>query len=195
MTIDVRRKYLKKLQPRYLAAVRAEKSRLLTEMALVTQLHRKSLVQLLNQHSLEHSRHVNRRSRHYGLAVEQAVAIVWESVDYLCAERIQPALLPTAQHLARFGKLQLTPDLEAQLAQISVSTLQRLLDGSVDRPLIPERAGTGEPAAPGAPDAAPPLGDGRARTLRGGSGPSCRGKHSGGVWPYPVTDRCGDRLE
>ena len=137
MTIDVRRKYLKKLRPRYLAVNRAEKSRLLTEMALVTQLHRTSLVQLLNQHS----RHVNRRSRYYGLAVEQAVAIVWESVDYLCAEQIQPALLPTAQHLARFDKLQLTPDLEAQLAQISVSTLQRLLDGSVDRPATYPRKG------------------------------------------------------
>ena len=137
MTIDVRRKYLKKLQPRYLVADRAEKSRLLTEMALVTQLHRTSLVQLLKQHS----RHVNRRSRYYGLAVEQAVAIVWESVDYLCAEQIQPALLPTAQHLARFDKLQLTPDLEAQLAQISVSTLQRLLDGSVDRPATYPRKG------------------------------------------------------
>ena len=133
MTIDVRRKYLKKLRPRYLAADRAEKGRLLTEMALVTRLHRKSLVRLLNQHSLERPRRVNRRSRHDGLAVEQAVAIVWESVDYLCAEWLQPALLPTAQHLARFDELQLTPDLEAQLAQISVSTLQRLL-GRLRRP-------------------------------------------------------------
>ena len=133
MTIDVRRKYLKKLRPRYLAADRAEKGRLLTDMALVTRLHRKSLVRLLNQHSLERPRRVNRRSRHDGLAVEQALAIVWESVDYLCAEWLQPALLPTAQHLARFDELQLTPDLEAQLAQISVSTLQRLL-GRLRRP-------------------------------------------------------------
>ena len=128
-----RRKYLKKLRPRYLAADRAEKGRLLTEMALVTGLHRKSLVRLLNQHSRERPRRVNRRSQHDGLAVEQAVAIVWESVDYLCAEWLQPALLPTAQHLARFDELQLTPDLEAQLAQISVSTLQRLL-GRLRRP-------------------------------------------------------------
>jgi len=133
MTIDERRKYLKKLRPRYVAADRAEKGRLLTEMALVTGLHRKSFVRLLNQRSLERSRQGNRRSRHYGLAVEQVVAIVWESVDYLCAERLQPALLPTAQHLARFGELQLTPELEAQLAQISVATLQRLL-GRLRRP-------------------------------------------------------------
>jgi hypothetical protein len=52
-TIDEQRKYLKKLRPRYLAPDRAEKGRLLTEMALVTRLHRKSLVRLLNQHSLE----------------------------------------------------------------------------------------------------------------------------------------------
>jgi hypothetical protein len=133
MTIDERRKYLKKLRPRYVAADRAEKGRLLTEMALVTGLHRKSLVRLLNQRSRERSRRVNRRRRHSGLAVEQVVAIVWESVDYLCAERLQPALLPTAQHLAHFGELQLTPELEAQLAQISVSTLQRLL-GRLRRP-------------------------------------------------------------
>jgi hypothetical protein len=133
MTIDERRKYLKKLRPRYVAADRAEKGRLLTEMALVTGLHRKSLVRLLNQRSLDRSRRVNRRSRHYGLAVEQVVAIVWESVDYVCAERLQPALLPTAQHLARFGELRLTPELEAQLARISISTLQRLL-GRLRRP-------------------------------------------------------------
>ena len=54
---------------------------------------------------------------------------------------LQPALWPTAQHLARFGELQLTPDLEAQLAQISVSTLQRLLHGSVDRPAAYPRKG------------------------------------------------------
>lgn len=53
MTIDEPSKYLKKLRPRYLAPDRAEKGWLLTEMALVTRLHRKSLVRLLNQHSLE----------------------------------------------------------------------------------------------------------------------------------------------
>jgi transposase InsO family protein len=48
-------------------------------------------------------------------------------LDYICAERLTPALLPTARHLAQFGECQLTPQLEADLATISRATVQRLL--------------------------------------------------------------------
>ena len=47
LTIDERRKYLRRVQPRYLAADRAGRGALLTEMAQVTGLHRKSLTRLL----------------------------------------------------------------------------------------------------------------------------------------------------
>mgnify|MGYP002778780570 FL=1 len=140
MTIDERRKYLKKLQPRYWAASRCEKGRLLTEMELVTGLHRKSLVRLLGQPSLERRRRTTRRQRTYGLAVEQVIAVVWESLDYVCAERLRPSLLATAQHLARFGELSVSAQVEAQLATISLATLQRLLT-RIGRPVtrLPQR--------------------------------------------------------
>lgn len=127
MTIDERRKYLKKQWTRYRVADRTEKSRLLTEMEAVTGLHRKSLVRLLNQPSLARRPAANCRGRTYGPEVERVIVVVWESLDYLCAERVQPQLLPTAQHLAQFGEVHLTPHLETQLAQISVATVQRLL--------------------------------------------------------------------
>jgi hypothetical protein len=128
MTIDERRKYLVKMLPRYRAADRAEKGRLLTEMELVTGLHRKSLVRLLTQPSLARSARPRRpRGRAYGGDVEHVVAVVWESLDYVCAERLQPALLATARHLATCGELGLTPALEAQLSQISRATVQRIL--------------------------------------------------------------------
>ena len=127
MTIDERRKYLKKQWTRYRIADRTEKSRLLSEMEAVTGLHRKSLVRLLNQPSLARQPAANRRGRTYGPDVERVIVVVWESLDYICAERLQPQVRATAQHLARFGEVWLTPDLEAQLAQISVATVQRLL--------------------------------------------------------------------
>jgi hypothetical protein len=40
---------------------------------------------------------------------------MWESLDSLCAERVAPTPLSTAQHLARFGVLQLSSEVEAQL--------------------------------------------------------------------------------
>ncbi len=63
----------------------------------------------------------------YGPKVEYAVWIVWESLDYICAERLHPQLLPTARHLSGFGELVLTPDTEAQLEQMSQATLGRMM--------------------------------------------------------------------
>lgn len=127
MTIDERRKYLKRQWTRYRTANRAEKGRLLSEMEVVTGLHRKSLVRLLNQPSLARRRSVHRRGRIYGLDVERVIVVVWESLDYVCAERLQPVLLCTARHLAQWGEVQLTPQIEEQLGLISVATVQRFL--------------------------------------------------------------------
>ncbi|HVC77591.1 MAG TPA: hypothetical protein VND96_13855 [Candidatus Micrarchaeaceae archaeon] len=127
MTIAERRKYLKKQRTRYRRANRAEKGRLLSEMETVTGLHRKSLVRLLNQENLSRQPARTRRGRTYGAEVEQVIVVVWESLDYVCADRVQPQLLATAQHLAGFGEVHLTPQIEAQLERISVATVQRLL--------------------------------------------------------------------
>lgn len=127
MTIDERRKYLKKQTPRYWAANRTEKGRLLGEMEAVTGLHRKSLLRLLHQPSLERSRSTARRRRSYGLEVEQVVAVVWKSVDYVCAERLQPILRSSAEHLASFNACPLTPAVATQLDTISIATLGRML--------------------------------------------------------------------
>lgn len=48
MTLNERRKYLKRMKPRYLKAKRRERSQLLSEMEQVTGLHRKSLTRLLH---------------------------------------------------------------------------------------------------------------------------------------------------
>ena len=127
MTVTERRKYLKKMNPLYLKAQRSEQSRLLTEMEQVTGLHRKSLLRLLHASTLERKKREKGRGRTYGLAAEQAILVVWESLDYLCAERLTPALLSTAQHLARFGVLHLSQEVEGQLAQISEATVTRIL--------------------------------------------------------------------
>jgi hypothetical protein len=141
MTIDERRKYLAKMAPRYREAGRQEQSRLLTEMETVTGMHRKSLLRLLHANSLERAeRQQVRRGRHYGAATEDVIRVVWESLDYVCAERLTPSLLPTAQHLATFDELRLTEEIEQQLGQISRATVGRLLGRfRQDTPRLPRR--------------------------------------------------------
>jgi hypothetical protein len=105
MTVNERRKYLKLMKPLYQQAKRPERSRLLGEMQEVTGLHRKSLLRLVHAKSLARKKRTTPRKRTYGLAVEQVILLVWESLDYVCAERLTPVLLATAQHLARFGSV------------------------------------------------------------------------------------------
>ena len=125
MTLIERRKYLMKMQRRYRTADRRERKQLLTEMEAVTSMHRKSLTRLMAQQSLTRMRRRTERSAVYGPEVRRIVRIVWESLDCICAERLTPQLLATAQHLARFAELTLTPEMERLLAQISEATVAR----------------------------------------------------------------------
>jgi hypothetical protein len=127
MTIDERRKYVKLMAPRYQTAKRTERSQLLSEMEQVSKLHRKHLIRLLNGQSLERKKRSTPRSRTYGVEVERVVLRVWESLDYICAERLTPSLLRMAKHLASCGALVLTVEVESQLATISCATVQRML--------------------------------------------------------------------
>ncbi len=156
MSLNERRKYLKKMWPRYTQADKKERNTLLTEMEAVTGMHRKSLTRLMKGSSrgaLERKKSNTHRSVTYGKEVQAVVGVVWESLDYICAERLQPQLLSTARHLAHFGELErvgvvLTPELEEQLAQVSRATVQRMTTklrrlGRADAPLPrrgPERA-------------------------------------------------------
>jgi len=141
MTVDERRKYLRLVTPRYAKASRSERSGLLTEMGAVTGLHRKSLLRLLHGPTLERAPRGPRfRRRRYGAVVADVVRVVWESLDYVCAERLTPALLPTAQQLARWEELVLTDEVAARLATMSRATVQRLLQRlQRDRPKLPRR--------------------------------------------------------
>src|SRR5919107_801408 len=127
MTVDERRKCLKRMQGRYVGGTREERSRLLDELVVLTGLHRKSVVRLLKGPSLARQPRRRQRSREYGAPVDDALRVIWESLDYICAERLTPALVSTAEQLARHGELEVTSEVLEQLGRISVASVQRRL--------------------------------------------------------------------
>jgi hypothetical protein len=135
MTIDERRKYLQMMRKRYVATKnKSERGRLLDEMQAVSGLERKGLIRLMKR-PLTRRRRRHQRGKQYGPAVDQALRVIAESLDYVCAERLTPRLVWMAEQLARHAELESTPELLAQLASISVSTVQRHLQAVVrDRP-------------------------------------------------------------
>ena len=141
MTIDERYKYLRLMQERYWAESKGERSRLLDEMGEVTELHRKSLIRLMRG-GLERKRRRRQRGRTYGAEVDDALRVISESMDHICAERLQPNLVWLAEHLAQHGELVVNQQLLGQLEKISISTVRRILQRvSQDEPrLVRNRA-------------------------------------------------------
>lgn len=139
MTVDERYKYLRRMQTRYQKATRQERSQLLDEMEQVTDLHRKSLIRHMNG-TIERRPRRKQRGRIYGPDIDDALRVIAETHDYICAERLTPNLAQMAQQLARHGELRTTPELLAQLDGISISTVRRILSRiRQDEPRLPRR--------------------------------------------------------
>jgi len=125
MNIDERRKYIHKMWGRYREANKTEKGKLLDEIEAVVGMHRKAIIRIMNGR-LSRKKRSRERDQEYGVEVSDAVRVVARSLDYPCAERLQPNLVWMAQHLGRHGELQVGQATLEKLARISVSTLKRI---------------------------------------------------------------------
>jgi hypothetical protein len=139
MTIDERYKYLRVMKRRYDKASQKEKGQLLDEMEAVTDLHRKSLIRLMTS-KLERRPRSQERGKIYGPEVDDALRVIDESFDYICAERLTPNLVWMANLLDNHGELAATPVLLDQFGRISVSTVGRRLSRiRQDLPRLPRK--------------------------------------------------------
>jgi hypothetical protein len=126
MTINERRKYIHKMWGRYRLAQKKGKGKLLDEIEAVTGMHRKAIIRLLNGR-LSRKKRQRERGREYGVEVSDAVRVIARSLDYPCAERLQPNLVWLAEQLGRHGELRVGAATLEKLARVSISTVKRIL--------------------------------------------------------------------
>ena len=146
MTIDERYKYLRIRQKTYGKAGRLERTGMLDEMEQVTALNRKTLIRHMHGR-IERQRRKGQRGKVYGSAVDDALRVISESHDYICAERLTLNLVGMAQHLAAHQELTLNATLLEQLRRISISTVKRKLRcfARLDQWRLPRRQGPKPP--------------------------------------------------
>lgn len=119
--------YAAALRPRYRAATKGAKKKILDEFCQTTGMHRKAAIRLLGRPT---SRVVGvRRGRplRYGLEVATVLVNLWKVGDRMCGKllaAVTPDLLTT---LERHGELTVSPDVRELLLAISPSTIDRLL--------------------------------------------------------------------
>ncbi len=119
--------YAQALRPRYRKASKEEKSKMLNEFTMVTGLHRKAAIRLLNRVRQLTTGKRRGRQRKYGSEVAEALKVVWEASDRLCSKRLQPFLQEMVRVLRRHGEKRIDASIETQLCQMSPSTIDRLL--------------------------------------------------------------------
>jgi len=119
--------YVEALRGRYFRASKEEKGKMLDEFIRVTGFHRKAAIRLLNRVSRPTLGKRRGRKRKYGSEVAEALKEVWEASDRLCSQRLKPFIPEMVKVLRRHGEQCIDTSLEAQLCQISRSTIDRLL--------------------------------------------------------------------
>jgi len=128
MSMRTRKEYVARMRERYIATKgKAAKTRLLDELVEVTGYNRKYAIRLLSKKAWPAVVKPRRRRRRLYDECMPVVALVWEALDYCCAERLHPRLLPVAEQLSRHHIVYLTPEIAHQLSSISRATLGRRL--------------------------------------------------------------------
>jgi hypothetical protein len=117
--------YAATLAPRYRAARRGEKGRILDEFCATTGMHRKAAIRLLGWAG---PKAVTRsRKRVYGPAVGEALRYLWEVGDRMCGKLLVAAIPNLLTALERHGEMGVSPEVRTALLAISPATVDRLL--------------------------------------------------------------------
>ena len=130
MTRGSIREYSKAVRRRYLQGTKGEKGRILDEFTKVIGCHRKVAIRLLRRGNQPRGNKKRGRPRQYGVAVAEALRVVWEATDRLCSKRLHPflpELVSAWGGLRRHSERAMTAEIEAQLCRMSPSTIDRLL--------------------------------------------------------------------
>ena len=128
MDINERFKLYRKCQRQYRKAKRPERTALLDHWAPLLGVHRHSLLRRLNGSCERRPRRVQ-REREYGPKVGDALRVISEAHNTICAELLQPNLVSMAETLAQHSEMELTDELREKVERVSISTVQRRLKG------------------------------------------------------------------
>lgn len=134
MDMHTRHQLTVQVLQRYLKANKEEKGRILDEYCANTEYGRKYAIEKLRKYQLVPSMqerkpgtHTRKRSKIYDMAAEEALHIIWDAYDNICAERLHPHLGLRIDKLIRCNELRINAATDRKLHAISLGTLKMLL--------------------------------------------------------------------
>lgn len=126
ISMQTRKELTAALRTRYKAGSRGEKTRILDEFVKTTGYHRKHALRLMSNEPTPRPR--VEPERIYGVAVREALTLVWEAGDRMCGKRLKAALPSLVASLEGHGHLMLDCAVRQRLLAVSPATIDRLLE-------------------------------------------------------------------
>ncbi|HTK11371.1 MAG TPA: hypothetical protein VL485_29645 [Ktedonobacteraceae bacterium] len=123
---QARRVLLQQVAPAYHRSSGSQKQEILEEFVAVTGYARKYAQWLLN-HVEEVFATPTELRRRYGPEVEEALVLVWKTLNRICAKRLIPFLPDLLETLEEEGHIQLRKEHQSLLLSMSAATADRLL--------------------------------------------------------------------
>jgi hypothetical protein len=130
LSVASRRELIEAVAMRYQSGTRSEKESILDEFTQVTGFHRKHAIRALNREACKGTslgRDGGGRARIYDEAVREALIVVWEAGDRICAKRLKQILAVLVASLEQHGHLKLDAEVRQRLLAMSAATMDRLL--------------------------------------------------------------------
>jgi len=142
MTMTTKQEVLKDKLADYLAADKAGKGKILTQLEETIHMNRQAIIRRLNQLAVRDPGWVKKhsgRKEQYGPRVTEALKEIWELADHICAERLHPQLTELVAVLKRCKEWTYPDDTTNLLLAMSLGTVKDRIESF---PKIP-RGGTG----------------------------------------------------
>jgi hypothetical protein len=119
--------YAAGLRPRYRAARKGVKKKILDEFCQTTGMHRKAAIRLLARPRPRLGVVSRGRPRRYGPEVIEALVKLWEMGDRMCGKLLAAVMPDLLAALERHGEVKVSAEVRTLLLQVSPSTIDRLL--------------------------------------------------------------------
>lgn len=112
----------------YLAADKAGKGKILSQLESTIHMHRQAIIRRLNTLALRdpgwQKQHCGRKET-YGKGVDQALKEIWELANHICAERLHPQLAEYVSVLKRCKEWKFSADTTELLLTMSLGTVKK----------------------------------------------------------------------
>lgn len=130
MSQQAKKELIKKVKSRYLKSTKEAKHKILDELCINTNLHRKYLIERLSARiNLNYTNPINKKIREiYDANVIHYLKKIWTIFDYPCGQRLEPMMEEYISVLEKFKELIIPNSVKEKLLKIKSATIDRRLE-------------------------------------------------------------------